>query len=294
MRRSDRPERSRARAAQGGWRGMLGVLALALATLALMAEDDARIGPGDTLKILVLGQPELSGEFTVGQSGELAFPFVGPVAAGDLTIPAFEHALKARLADGFLKQPQVAVSMAASQKRRVFVAGEVKHPGPYTLKSEPSLRLLLRDVGELTTEVGHEVLVIRPPAEPLPEPAPDAKRAPRLPGEVPGAQVLHVSLRDLLAGQVAADLGLEPGDTVYFPKAAQVYVIGHAGRPGAFRFEEGLTVNRLLALAGGVNERGSSKIKLARIVDGKRRELRAQPADLVQPEDTLIVPERFF
>jgi polysaccharide biosynthesis/export protein len=288
MRRSDRPERPRPSA----WRSTLCVLALAAFPLA--AENDERIGAGDTLKILVLGQPELSGEFSVGPGGEVTFPFVGPLAAGDLTVSAFEQALKARLADGFLKQPQVAVSMAASQKRRVFVAGEVKRPGPYTLKSEPSLRLLLRDVGELTTEVGHEVLVIRPPQETPPEPAADARRAQRLPGEVPGAQVFHVSLRDLLAGQVSADLALEPGDTVYFPKAAQVYVIGHAGRPGAFRFEEGLTVNRLLALAGGVNERGSSKIKLARIVDGKRLELRAQPADLVQPEDTLIVPERFF
>ena len=44
----------------------------------------------------------------------------------------------------------------------------------------------------------------------------------------------------------------------------------------------------------GVDERGSSKLKLARIVDGKRRELNVTPTDLVQPEDTLIVKERFF
>jgi len=274
------------------WRRV--VWLLVVAALPLLGEDEERIAAGDSLKILVLGQPEMSGEFVVGAGGDVIFPFVGPVPAADLSPSAFEQALRARLADGFLKQPQVAVSLTESQKRRVFVAGEIKRPGPYALKGERSLRLLLRDVGELTPEVGHEVLIVRPPKEPQPEPSPDPRRAPRLPGEVPGAQVLHVSLRELLAGQLASDLVLEPEDTIYFPRAAQVYVIGHAVRPGAFRFEEGLTVNRLLSLAGGVNERGSSKIKLVRIVDGKRHELRVQPTDLVQPEDTLIVPERFF
>ena len=89
-------------------------------------------------------------------------------------------------------------------------------------------------------------------------------------------------------------LGLQPGDRVYFPRAAQVYVTGQAVRPGAFRYEEGLTVHRLLALAGGPNERGSSKVRLVRLVAGRREERRAQPNDLVEPEDTLVVPERFF
>jgi protein involved in polysaccharide export with SLBB domain len=65
----------------------------------------------------------MSGEFVVGAGGDVAFPFVGPVPAADLSLAAFEQALKARLADGFLKQPQVSVSLSASQKRRVFVAG---------------------------------------------------------------------------------------------------------------------------------------------------------------------------
>jgi polysaccharide export outer membrane protein len=106
--------------------------------------------------------------------------------------------------------------------------------------------------------------------------------------------VLRISLRDLLAGLPAADLALQPGDRVYFPRAAQVYVTGQAVRPGAFRYEEGLTVHRLLALAGGPNERGSSKVRLVRLVAGRREERRAQPSDPVEPEDTLVVPERFF
>lgn len=278
-------------------RGALAALLLAgLVALRLPAQQGYRIGVGDTLKVLVLGQAELSGEFTVQPTGSLEFPFVGTLPAEGLTTQELQTALEARLADGFLKKPQVAVSVSESQKRRVFVAGEVKRPGPYSLRGDASLLKLLSSVGELSPEVGHEVLVLRPPLEtPGGAAAPaDKPLGARLPGEVPGAQVLRASLRELLAGQPTADLQLEPGDTVFFPKAAQVYVIGHAVRPGAFKYDEGLTVHRLLALAGGVNERGSSKLRLARIVDGKRRELRAAPTDLVQPEDTLIVKERFF
>lgn len=265
-----------------------------LAALPLLAQESYRIGAGDKLKVLVLGQAELSGEFSVDAAGGVELPFVGVLQAEGLAPQQFGAALEARLADGFLKRPQVAVSVVESQKRRVFVTGEVRRPGPYSLKGGPSLLRLLRDIGELTPDVGHEVLVVRPPAASASEPVPEKLAAAGLPGEVPGAQVLHAKLRELLAGQPAADLTLEPGDTVYFPKAAQVYVIGHAVRPGAFKYEEGLSVHRLLSLAGGVNERGSSKLRLARIVAGQRRELRALPTDLLEPEDTLIVKERFF
>jgi polysaccharide export outer membrane protein len=84
------------------------------------------------------------------------------------------------------------------------------------------------------------------------------------------------------------------GDTVYLPKAAQFYVSGHVAKPGAYRYEEGLTVFQALALAGNPTERGSNKVKLVRLVDGKRKEFRPKMTDPVLPDDTLHVPERFF
>ena len=87
----------------------------------------------------------------------------------------------------------------------------------------------------------------------------------------------------------------EPGDTVYFPKAAQVYVMGSVARPGPYRFQEGMTVMQALTLAGGATERGSGgRAKVIRIVDGKKVERKVKATELVLPEDTLVVPERFF
>lgn len=262
-----------------------------LLPLAVLAEEPYRFGPGDRLKVLVLGQPELGGELTVSVDGSVEMPFLGPVPASGRSAAELAAQLEALLADGYLKRPQVSVSLVESQRERVFVAGEVQRPGPYPLKPGRSLRGLLGELGGLTDNAGHEVLVVRAASGPGgAEPAADGLP----PGTPPGSQVLHVSLRDLLSGLPESDLVLEPGDRVYFPRAAQVYVTGQAVRPGAYRYEEGLTVHRLLALAGGPNERGSSKVRLVRLVAGRREERRALPNDAVEPEDTLVVPERFF
>jgi polysaccharide export outer membrane protein len=107
--------------------------------------------------------------------------------------------------------------------------------------------------------------------------------------------VFHLSLRDLRSGDPEKDIRLEAKDTVYLPKAAQVYIMGYVARPGSYRFEEGLTVFQALLLAGGVSDRGSSKrVRILRTLDGKAKELPAKMTDPLMPEDTLKVPERFF
>ena len=77
----------------------------------------------------VFDQPDLSGKYTVELDGTFTFPFVGRVNGGRRTIRAFEAALRASLADGFFKNPQVTVAVEAYRSQRVFVVGEVKMPG---------------------------------------------------------------------------------------------------------------------------------------------------------------------
>jgi polysaccharide export outer membrane protein len=74
-----------------------------------------------------------------------------------------------------------------------------------------------------------------------------------------------------------------------------VYVSGHVARPGAYRYESGATVLQMLTVAGGVTARGASgRAKIIRVVDGKKREFKPKSTDPVLPEDTIVVPERFF
>jgi polysaccharide export outer membrane protein len=292
------------------------VLPLCLfAILGAVRAEEYEIGVGDVLHVIVLDQPGLTGDFPVDAEGMIAFPFLGRVKSASLSAAEVERKLTTLLADGYLRRPQVSVTVKEFGSQRVFVTGEFQRPGAYSLKSDRSLLTLLGSVGDVTPNAGHEILVIRPPrpqpadsapppgsdeplepvAPPSPSDAAPRRPGPLLPGEVPGSQILRVSLRDLRSGDPDKDIRLEARDTVYLPKAAQVYIMGHVSRPGSYRFEEGLTVFQALLMAGGVSDRGSStRVRILRTVDGKTRELPAKMTDPVLPEDTIKVPERFF
>jgi polysaccharide biosynthesis/export protein len=294
--------------------GPRGLLAAGFFLTALTAPaQEYEVGPADVLSVIVLAQPTMSGEMAVDAEGMLNFPFLGRVKAAGLSPLELERKLVTLLSDGYLKRPQVSVSVKQYRSQRVFVTGEVVRPGPYGLRPDRSLLTLLQDVGELTPNVGHEVIVIRAPAPapepwptdgasngggevaaPAPPPTPPARVGPLLPGEVPGSEIFRLNLRDIRSGYPDKDMKLAVGDTVYLPKAAQIYVSGHVAKPGAYRYEEGLTVFQALALAGSPTERGSGKVKIIRLVDGKRKEFRPKMSDPMLPEDTLHVPERFF
>ena len=292
---------------------------------------DYEIGAGDVLKVIVIGQVEMTGSFAVDPEGMVNFPILGKVKAAQHTTLELERKLTTLLADGILRRPQVTVSVAEYGSQRVFVTGEVQRPGRYPLKADRTLLALLGDIGALGPNVGHEVIVVRPPvagagtdgpAVPLtmteapeaattpgkagaakdtaagggePAPAPTPPSIPGLPFVAPGSEVFRISLLELQSGNPERNVALQAGDTVYFPKAAQVYVMGSVSRPGPLRFQEGMTVLQALTLAGGVTERGSQgRTKVVRIVDGKKVEKKVKATDLVLPEDTLVVPERFF
>ena len=284
------------------------------ALVASVVAQEYEVGPGDVLNVIVLNQAGLTGEFTVDPEGFMVYPFVGRVKAAGLSALEIERKLGTLLSDGYLKRPQISVSVKQFRSHRVFVTGEAARPGPYGLRPDRMLSSLLQDIGDLTPQAGHEILIIRapgaPPAPPEPElgdsaqgePAPPSPspsptpptRAP-YPGEVEGSEIIRVKLREVRSGFPDKDVRLQIGDTIYFPKAAQVYLTGHVARPGSYRFDENMTVFQALALAGSVTERGSMKrVRVVRMVDGLRKELSLKLTEVLEPEDTIHVPERFF
>jgi polysaccharide export outer membrane protein len=333
----DRPGRGRHNGGVSTARGLVAVVGVvAVLAAAFLLPRPARaaeyeVGPGDVLKVVVIGQADMTGNFTVDAEGMVNFPILGRIKASQNTPLEIERKLTVLLADGYLKRPQVTVTIAEYGSQKVFVTGEVQRPGQYALKADRSLLALLGDIGPLSADVGHEVIVVRPPsgeavevggppslgvelpketpapeggASPSPataaspegpEPTASPSPIPGLPYVAPGSEVFRVSLLELQSGNPEKNITLQTGDTVYFPKAAHVYVMGSVARPGPIRYEEGMTVLQALTLAGGVTSRGSAgRTKIVRIVNGKKVEHKTKPTDLVQPEDTLMVPERFF
>jgi polysaccharide export outer membrane protein len=247
------------------------------------AQADYAVGPQDVLVITVFGEAELSGKYTVEQDGTFTFPQIGRVKGGGLTLRALEAELKKQLADGYLRNPQVAVSIETYRSQRILILGEVRSPGEFQLSGEMTLMAALARAGSTTPSAGHEALVVRAP------------RRTQKAGEDVEPEIMRIDLTELQAGNMALNIQLMDGDTVNVPKAQSVFVSGQVKSSGAYGVEPGMNVLQVLSLAGGLTDRGSDgRIKILRMVDGKQKEIKAKLTDIVQPGDTIIVPERFF
>jgi polysaccharide export outer membrane protein len=250
---------------------------------------DYLVGPQDVLSITVWDQADLSGKFTVEADGSFNFPLIGRVQAGGLPLRAIEAELKKKLADGYFKNPQLTVAVDTYRSQRVFIVGEVRVPGTYTLTGNMSLIEALSRAGSTTPTASTEAVIVHAPEG-------KATSGPVLPGQSDATETVRVDLNDLQSGGSAKNVALRDGDTVFVPRAETIYVFGQVKNPGAYALQsKETTVMQALSLAGGVTDRGSTgRLKVVRIVKGVKKEIKVKLTDLVQPGDTLVVPERFF
>lgn len=97
------------------------------------AEAAYRLGSGDKLRITVYNEDTLSGEYEVDGSGVLALKLIGIIEAGGKTIPEITKMIEAKLKEGYLLNPSVAIEVL--NYRPFYVLGEVKEPGKYAYVS---------------------------------------------------------------------------------------------------------------------------------------------------------------
>jgi len=95
----------------------------------LAMSTDYRLGPGDAVRVIVFGEDQLSGEFRVDSSGQVAMPLIGEVPARDRTTRALEQDISKRLSQGYVKDAKVSVEVL--NHRPFFILGEVRNPGQY-------------------------------------------------------------------------------------------------------------------------------------------------------------------
>jgi polysaccharide biosynthesis/export protein len=250
----------------------------------LAAQTNYVIGAQDVLTITVFGETDLSGKYTVEQDGTFTFPLIGRVQPGGSTLRAFEQELKKQLADGYLRNPQVTVAVETYRSQRILIMGEVRAQGEYQMSGDMTLLSALAKAGSLTATAGHEALIIRTAAH---------SKSAR--SDDPETEILRIDLAALQAGDLTLNIALQDGDTINVPKAQSVFVSGYVKSPGAYAIDRGATVLQVLALAGGVTERGSEgRTSLLRMVKGKQQEIKIKLTDTVEPGDTLVVRERRF
>jgi len=265
--------------------------ALALGALlrldaAAQSAADYVIGAQDVLTIQVFDQADLGGRYVVESDGTFSFPLIGRVKAGGMTLRSFEGELKKKLADGYFRNPQVTVAVEQYRSQRIFVMGEVRAPGPVPLTGGMTLIEALARAGSTMSSASGEVAIVR---------APQGARGPVLPIQPEAAEVFRVSIRELEAGSLKQNIQLLDGDTIFVARAESVYVFGQVKNPGAYGIQKDTTVLQALSLAGGVTENGAmNRIRIVRLVNGEKKEIKVKVTDAVKPGDTIMVPERYF
>lgn len=107
------------------------------------------IGPQDVLDISVWKEPELSRVLPVRPDGKISLPLLRDVQAAGLTPTQLEARLTEGLT-GFITAPDVTVIVTAINSRRIFIVGEMTHPGAYPLLPGMTVLQALSNAGGFT------------------------------------------------------------------------------------------------------------------------------------------------
>jgi polysaccharide export outer membrane protein len=129
------------------------------ATEASIIERAYRLNPGDELQVTVFQEQGLDQKVVVRPDGMISFPLAGHVRAAGLTTQEVEAELRQRLVR-FVQNPQVNVSLAASQGYRIYVIGQVQRPGPYSAAQPVTVLQALSLAGGLTPFGSEDNIII--------------------------------------------------------------------------------------------------------------------------------------
>ncbi len=103
--------------------------AYAAAPMAAMHDAPYHLDAGDKLRVVVYGQEGLTNTYAIDAGGSITMPLIGAVAARGKTPAGLAADISARLRNGYIREPSVAVEVETY--RPFFILGEVAAPGQY-------------------------------------------------------------------------------------------------------------------------------------------------------------------
>jgi len=125
-------------------------------------ESDLPLGPGDLIEVSVFDVQELSGlKLRISNSGNITLLLIGTLPAAGLGAVELQTAIRARLQEKYMHDPQVSVFVQEHKSQRISVIGAVKSGGVFTLTGRFRLADALAMAGGLMDDAGLTVYVIR-------------------------------------------------------------------------------------------------------------------------------------
>ncbi len=214
---------------------------------------DYVIGPGDELLIKAWGQIDLDARVVVDRGGEIYLPRAGSVSVAGINYQQLPGALKSALGRVF-RNFDLAVSLGQLRSIQIFVVGQARRPGSYTVSALSTLVNALFASGgpSVSGSMRHIQL----------------KRDNQVAAEF--------DLYDLLlGGDKSKDTRLLPGDVVYIPPVGPlIAVAGSINVPAIYELRDRTTLGEAIALAGGLSTTASGqKVSLERIENRTTRKM---------------------
>ena len=118
-----------------------------------------RLEPGNVLNIFVLNEPDLTNEYPIDGSGIVSLPLIGDVYAQGKTLREFDTLITSKLADGYLRSPDVTVEL--ENYPPIFILGEVNAPGQYPFVEDLTVLKAVATAGGFSYRANQKVILIR-------------------------------------------------------------------------------------------------------------------------------------
>lgn len=115
------------------------------ATYLVETRGPYQLDTGDAMRVTVYGDAELSATYRVDDSGAVAFPLVGPVKVRGSTTKMAAASIAAALANGYMRNPDVAVEVA--EYRPFFIQGAIGNAGQFPYVYGMTVRAAISTAG---------------------------------------------------------------------------------------------------------------------------------------------------
>ena len=261
------------------WVALLAAIVLIAFAIEGHAASRETLGVGDTIRVTVFQNPDLTTEARISERGTIVFPLIGEIALGGQTPVGAGIRIAAQLKQGnFMKDPQVSVSVLQVRSRQVSVLGNVVRPGRYALDdTNTTLTDILALAGGISSGGADTVTVVT--------------------NRNGSEKKLEINVPEMIAkGNMAANFEIQNGDTIFVQRAPVFYIYGEVQRAGAYRLEPDMVVMHALSVGGGLTPRGSERglIIHRRMPDGAVRKIEAKLFEPVRADDVIYVKESLF
>jgi protein involved in polysaccharide export with SLBB domain len=195
------------------------------------APENLLVAPGDELRIRIWGQVNFSANLRVSREGEIYLPKVGSVHVAGLPLAAAQDHLRQAL-DRIYRNYEISVDMGAIHSIQIYVTGEARRPGEYTVSALNTLVDAVFSTGG-PSGAGSMRHV-------------ELKRD--------GKVITDFDLYTLLVeGDKTGDAQLQPGDILYFPPAGpQVALLGSVRQAGIYELRGTGSLASVIHAAGGL------------------------------------------